>query len=458
MYQKEVKEKELIVAIELGSSAIRGIAGSRLPDGNVKVERITQVKAADCIHRGVVYNIEKTTNAIRQIREDLERDLQVQIFKAYVGVQGQSMRTIKNFVRNDFETEREVTDADVDDLYERNQTTNYGELEILEVIPQEYKLDHKEDDEPTGVETRTIEGRFNNVVVRRRVKDNILKCLENARLECADLIISPLALADRVLTEQERRSGCALVDLGAQTTTVQVYKGGKLRYLATIPIGSASITHDIASAGDIELDEAEKLKLAHGIAVIDLTKEVSKAELPIAGCDRTYPLSRIEEMCEARTEEILRNVNECIHRSDISEQITSGISFCGGGSLMKDFDEAYKKWFPAFTKLHHTRPQLTSDELAHLGIGLQGGNFDTLIALLAKAEEVCTREIPKEEPEQPLDLFEAAEKAEQEAKNPPKDDDDDDDDEKKPKGPGFMDRFKKKMGGLWGSVVDSLNE
>ena len=452
MYQKEVKEKELIVAIELGSSAIRGIAGSRLPDGNVKVERITQVKAADCIHRGVVYNIEKTSNAIRQIREALERDLQVQIFSAYVGIQGQSMRTIKNFVREDFEIEREVTDADVDALLERNQTTNYGELEILEVIPQEYKLDHKEDDEPTGVETRTIEGRYNNVVVRRRVSENIRKCLENAGLQCADLIISPLALADRVLTEQERRSGCALVDLGAQTTTVQVYKGGKLRSLATIPIGSASVTHDIASARDIEMDEAEKIKLAHGIAVIDLNKEESKAELPVAGDDRTFPLKLIETICESRMEEILRNVNECILRSDISKQITSGISFCGGGAQMRDLLEAYKRWSPDFTRLHLTTPQLTSEELARLGIGLQGGNFDTLVALLAKAEEVCTREIPKEEPEQPIDIFEAAEKAAQEAKNPtPKDDDDDDDEQK---GPGIRERLKR----FWGNLVDKLNE
>ncbi|MCF0195609.1 MAG: cell division protein FtsA, partial [Bacteroidaceae bacterium] len=148
-----MKEKEFIVAIELGSSAIRGIAGRRNPDGSVQVEHIAHVTSEDCIHRGVVYNIDKTTNAIRRVREMLEQALQLKVVKAYVGVQGQSLRTIKNFVRETFERVREVTDTDVDNLLDRNYSTNYGDLEILDVITQEYKLDHKEDDDPKGVET-----------------------------------------------------------------------------------------------------------------------------------------------------------------------------------------------------------------------------------------------------------------------------------------------------------------
>ena len=452
-----MKEKEFIVAIELGSSAIRGIAGRRNPDGSVQVEHIAHVTSEDCIHRGVVYNIDKTTNAIRRVREMLEQALQLKVVKAYVGVQGQSLRTIKNFVRETFERVREVTDTDVDNLLDRNYSTNYGDLEILDVITQEYKLDHKEDDDPKGVETRSIEGRFNNVVARSKVKENILKCMRNAGLECADVIISPLALAQRVLSDQERRSGCALVDFGAQTTTVQVYKGGKLRYLATLPLGGRTITHDIASARDIDFAEAETLKVSHGTALIDLSKDTPGAELPITG-DRTFPLSLIERICESRMEEILRNVGECIRRSEVSDQLTSGLHFTGGGSRLKDITRAYTACLPQFNKVHLTRPLIGSDELMRCGTGLQGFNFDTLVSLLAQGEEICTQPVeekkPEPEPEQ-QQLFDAEGNPIDPNKPSPAPIDDDDDEEEKPK---KMDGIKQKLSRVWAKITDTLNE
>lgn len=393
-----MKEKEFIVAIELGSSAIRGIAGHRKLDGGVEVSRIVQVAAEGCVQRGVVYNIEKTTNAIRTIRETLERDLQVQVTRAYVGIQGQSLRTIKSFVKQTFDVVREVADADVDELLARNAATNYGDLEIREVIPLEYHLDNKEEDEPQGIQTRAIEGRFNNVVARCKLRENIEKCMSNAGLRCVDLIVTPLALAQQVLNDSERRSGCALVDFGAQTTTVQVYKGGKLRYLATLPLGGQTVTRDLASAKDIDLAEAEQLKLTRGTALIDLAKDEPTAELPISG-DRTYKLSLIERVCEARVEEILRNVGYCIQRSEVAEQLTSGIYFTGGGAQMAEMTKAFMLYHPSYTKVHLTRPVLSSSTLSNCGNGLQGGNFDSLVALLARAEEDCTTSIP--EPEKP---------------------------------------------------------
>ena len=74
----------------------------------------------------------------------------------------------------------------------------------------------------------------------------------------AEMLNAPLVLADAVLTEAERRSGCALVDIGADTTTVSVYSKNILRHLAVIPLGGANITKDIATL-QIEEGDAEKI-------------------------------------------------------------------------------------------------------------------------------------------------------------------------------------------------------
>ena len=99
--------------------------------------------------------------------------------------------------------------------------------------------------DPGGVPSDHIEGRFLNIIARSSVKQNIDKCFHQAGIEIADYVISPLALANAVLTNSERRSGCMLIDFGADTTTVSVYKNNLLRHLAVIPLGGSNITKDI---------------------------------------------------------------------------------------------------------------------------------------------------------------------------------------------------------------------
>lgn len=460
-----MNEKELIVAIELGSSAIRGIAGYQKNDGTMQPLRIVQEPSAGCIRRGVVYNIDKTTSAIRKIREKLEEDLNLRITSAYVGIQGQSLRTQKNFVCSTFETEREVTDADIDALLEKNNEHLYADHDILEVIPQEYKLDNNTEEDPKGIQTRMIEGHYNNVVARCKLRSNIEQCMANAGLHLMQIIITPLALAEQVLSESDRRSGCALIDFGAQTTTVQVYRGGRLRHLATIPIGGASITQDIATYKDLEENEAEELKKANGIALIDTTQEETKKEVPLSG-NRTLKISELQDITDARTEEILRNVNQCIIQSEISEQhLTSGLYFTGGAAQMVDLVKAYTHHSPSFNKIHMVRARISNEELVSCGRGLVGGCYDSLYSLLCKGEEICTQELEKEpEPEiEEPDLFTAAEQAQAAAAesataNDEKDEDEDEGDKPKKKGTSVGHTLKTFFSRLTKGIEASLTE
>ena len=79
-----------------------------------------------------------------------------------------------------------------------------------------------------------IEGRFLNIVARSSVRKNLEHCFQQAKIDIADQLIAPLVTANAVLTESERRSGCALIDFGADTTTISVYKNNILRFLTDV--------------------------------------------------------------------------------------------------------------------------------------------------------------------------------------------------------------------------------
>ena len=128
-----------------------------------------------------------------------------------------------------------------------NRGVVYTDSEILEVIPQEYKVGNRTYPDIVGVQVEQMEANFLNVIARNSLAENIEKCVKGAGFEIAELLITPLALGNSILSASEKRSGCALVDLGADTTTISVYSNNMLRKLVVVPLGANNATMDIAN-------------------------------------------------------------------------------------------------------------------------------------------------------------------------------------------------------------------
>ena len=240
-------DKEFIIAIELGSSKMTGIAGKKNLDGSITILAVAKEDSTLCIRKGVVYNIDKTTTALTNLVKKLKNNLKTEIAKVYVGIGGQSLRSIKNTIVREQPEETIITQDMVDSILDSNRAMTYTDQKILEAAIQEYKVDMQYQIDPIGIECKRLEGNFLNILWRRSFYNKLEKCFESAHIRIADMYIAPLILAENVLTEVERRAGCMLVDLGADTTTVSVYWHNILRHLAVIPLGSNNITKDIAS-------------------------------------------------------------------------------------------------------------------------------------------------------------------------------------------------------------------
>ena len=300
---------DFIVAIELGSSKITGIAGKKLPDGSIQVLALASENSFDCIRKGVIYNLDKTTQCLTSIIHKLESTLKASIGKVYVGISGQSLRTIRNTEVRHLEEETKISQELIDALMDSNRMAPIVGYQILGVAPQEYKVGLDLAIEPVGVQTDHIEARFLNIIARNSIKQNIKQCFEQATIGIADDaedLIAPLVLADAVLTPAEKRSGCVLVDFGADTTTVSVYKNNILRHLAVIPLGGNNITKDICSQ-QIEEEDAEALKIKYGKAFIEPTEEYDESKVYTLDNKCSIQAQLLEYIVEARMNEILDN-------------------------------------------------------------------------------------------------------------------------------------------------------
>ena len=237
---------DFIVAIELGSSKMTGIAGRKNLDGSINVLAVVKEDSTDCIRKGIVYNIDKTAQALMTIVKKLENNLKTKITHVYVGVGGQSIRSVKSVNVKNLPVETTVSQDMINELMDANRNMSYPEQEILDAATQEYKVDSQYQIDPVGIQCTRLEGNFLNILWRKTFYRNLNKCFDNAGIAIAEMYLAPLALAESVLTTAEKRSGCMLVDLGADTTTVSVYSKNILRHLAVIPLGSNNITKDIA--------------------------------------------------------------------------------------------------------------------------------------------------------------------------------------------------------------------
>lgn len=377
--------KEFIVAIELGSSKVTGIAGQKNLDGSIQILAVVKEESSAFIRKGVVYNIDKTAQCLTSIIKKLETQLKTEIRQVYVGIGGQSIRSVRNVISKDLPNESIVTQEMVIELMDANRNMTYPDQEILDAAVQEYKVGSQFQIDPVGIQATRLEGNFLNILERKAFYKNLNKCFETANINIAEMYLAPLALADSVLTEAEKRSGCALVDLGADTTTVSVYSKNILRHLAVIPLGGNNITKDIATL-QMEESDAERMKLKYAAAYTDNNDIDNDLKYSIDP-ERQIESRKFIEIVEGRLEEIIENVWYQIP-SEYYDKLLGGIILTGGGSNLKNIEKAFNN-HTHVDKIRVAKFVTQSIISNNETIKAHDGTMNTVLGLLAKGDINC---------------------------------------------------------------------
>lgn len=378
--------KDFIVAIELGSSKLTGIAGRKNPDGSISILAVAKEDSASYIRKGVAYNIERTAQGLSNIVSKLKNTLKTEIEQVYVGIGGQSIHSVKNSIVKELPLDCIVSQDMVNELMDTNRSMEYKDCEILDAITQEYNVDGHYEDDPVGIQARHLEGNFLNVLWRRSFYRNLNKSLDNSGIKVAEMYLAPLTMADCVLTDAEKRAGCVLVDLGADTTTVSVYYRNKLRHIAVLPLGGSNVTKDLES---LQIDEinAEAMKLKHASALTSEKDIDADATLPI-GDGRTILSRMFIQVVEARMLEIVENVKYLVPH-EFADKLLGGIVLTGGGSNMKNIEKLFHEVFDVEKVRIAKSTTLNINKKDSDVILSEDGTTNTILGLLAKGDMNC---------------------------------------------------------------------
>ena len=428
---------DYIVAIDLGTSHITGIVGEKRNDGTISVIACETEDPASCIRRGIIYNRDKTAEHVCNVIKKLERHLKgAFIDKVYIGVNGQSLRTIDHIEVKEIVDGAAVTNEDLDALKEQCKAYKPDLLDVLDIAPAVYYADGKRDTNPVGVPCRRLEAHYKLVVGRTSIRHSISKSIgEIAKVELAGIIISPLALADAMISREDKELGCALVDFGAGVTSVSVYKDGNLIHMSVIPLGGNLITRDIMSLQMTE-EDAENIKKEHGSAVLRKEDEDKVLNTDMEGSGRELTSKDLNAIVEGRAKEIVENVYARINEAKDFKYLPSGIVIAGGASELKNLTEVLKEKCKVNIRPSAIRTGLICDFDNMLGNPL----YMTAVSLLLKGTVTCVTRPEVKTPEEP------------DTDNPEPGDEEEYDTGKGVKGEGGGFFRRKKGDGFWGSL------
>ncbi len=345
---------DIIAGLDIGSTEIRLVVGQKNQNQEEDLQIIGAVSVPSAgINKGSVNSIEDVTSSISACLEKAERLVGVPITNVWVSINSPHIKCEKSRgVVAVGKSDGEISQDDVERAIEAARALSVPpNYEILHVIPIKYTIDNQEDiKDPIGmtgirleVETLIIQGLTTQI-------NNLTKAIYRTGLEIEDLVLSPLAAAEAVISSKQKELGAAVVNIGASTTSLAVFEEGELLHTAVIPIGSEHITADIAIGLRCPINLAERIKVELGNAIpanfnkkdeIDISELAKEEDSPEEA--RKVSQKYIAQIIEARVEEIFEKVDEEFKKIDRSGMLPAGVFLIGGGAKLDGIVEVAKK-------------------------------------------------------------------------------------------------------------------
>ncbi|MGH8579860.1 MAG: cell division protein FtsA [Gammaproteobacteria bacterium] len=330
-------DKNLIVALDIGTSKVCAIVGELGPGGEVEIVGIG-CNPSRGLKKGVVVNIESTVQSIQRAIEEAELMAGCEVHSVFAGIAGSHIRSLNSHgivaIRD-----TEVTPGDVERVIDAARAVAIpADQKILHILPQEFVIDQQEGiREPIGMSGVRLEAKVHMVTGAVSAAQNIVKCVRRCGLEVDDIILQQIASSQAVLTEDEKELGVCLADIGGGTTDIAVFSNGAIQHTAVIPIAGDQVTNDIAVALRTPTHNAEDIKLKYACALTQLASPEETIEVPSVGDRSPRRLARqtLTEVVEPRYEELFTLIHAELKRSGFEELIAAGMVLTGGSARME---------------------------------------------------------------------------------------------------------------------------
>ena len=342
-----------IAALDIGTSKVVCLIGSISDSHSIEIVAMGSYPSSG-LKKGVVVNIDATTDAIQKSIEQAKNSFEGKIKNVFVGIAGNHIKSLNSHGIVGIK-DKEVTQLDIEKVIDAAQAVAIpSDQRVLHVLPQEFVIDDQDAiREPLGMSGVRLESHVHVVTCANNAIQNIEKCVKRCGIGIDGFVLEQLASSYSILSNDEKELGVCIVDIGGGTTDIAIFNNGSICFTGVIPIAGDQVTSDIAVALRTPTPQAEELKQKFGCAVSEFTKEADSIEVAGVGGRPPRELSRkvLSEIIEPRYVELFELVLAEIQRNGFENKIPAGIVLTGGTSRMEGVAELAESIFKTTVRI-----------------------------------------------------------------------------------------------------------
>ncbi|NRA43548.1 MAG: cell division protein FtsA [Oligoflexales bacterium] len=228
------------------------------------------------MRRGMLTDFDKAKQSLLTLIDIAETEFNTNISKVVVGIAGSHLQS--NIFKTKIPVQNQIVKESTLETLKHDAMKQKPSFhkENLHAIPLSYFLDDREPtNSPEGFSADFITGKFFRIEADKHYLNDVINLCNHCGLEVKNLYAEPYASACATLSEEEKKYGVMIADIGGGTTDGIIFHQGLPTRLFTINIGGMLMTHDLAIGLGIPFETAEHLKLSVGLDRTKLNQKIS---------------------------------------------------------------------------------------------------------------------------------------------------------------------------------------
>ncbi len=322
---------KIVTGIDVGSHHVKVVIAEQSGDPRVPPQILgTGYAESRGVSDGYVVSVPEAARSVMAAVSQAQKAARVKVKRAYLGVGGLGLDEV--VARGEAVVERGdsvVTERDIPRAAKASESALPPAAtlnrKILHAIPLAYFVDGARvlGRNPTGMKGGKLAVETLFITCVERHVEQLVEAVEDAGVEVEDVVASPIAASLIALGRMQKRVGCVLVNMGAETVWAIVYEDSLPISLKVFSMGSSDITNDLALALRISPEEAEQLKSG-------------------AVLGATYPKRKIDDTIARSLTEMFKQVGNYLKTMGRDELLPAGAIITGGGAMTPHIVEAAK--------------------------------------------------------------------------------------------------------------------
>jgi len=355
----------LITALDIGSAFVRCIIAKEVGGGRLEIMGVGECPS-EGIERGIVKDIQALSGCVAKAINEAEKAANTPAQNIFCNITGEHIRTHLGDGRISIPTETpnepgEITLEHVEQVINDAKNSvkiqkGFERFRILHGIPHNFVIDNQDDiHNPVNMNGFHLIAKVYAILSELTPLRNLSKCIELAGYDVdpENFVLNHIAVSEAVLSEDERRLGALVLDIGGGTCDLSIYSRGSLEKVLVIPMAGKNITEDLAIGLKTTLSNAEYIKVEYGNALASSVDQ--SVEIDVEGISGRASTRRtqylVSHVIQHRVEEMLSLCYGKAKDFYTPELVTAGIVLCGGTANLQNVDQVLSDSFNLHVKV-----------------------------------------------------------------------------------------------------------